>query len=161
MSERIPTDLTMRLVADQIQVWREIIDRDQTDAVDAGTARSIIAAYDAQRAVTRHLLDLVSVVQEALNIPHAATVGHEETRNKIFMTRTMHVAAALNSLLDPSRDPDLVWEIGFLRDQLAKHPATGYVTNEQANAALAEGKSWSEAVALSPDDDEAGGGPRC
>lgn len=91
---------------------------------------------------------LLAAVLEALDIPHPATVGHTEVYDRIRNERATHVVVALRSVLDDKPLMDTEWTTAYLREQLVKHPATGYVTVNQAHAALAEGKTWSEAVAL-------------
>lgn len=92
--------------------------------------------------------DLLTAVLEALDIPHPATVGGDEVYGRIRNDRATHVVVALRSVLDDKPLMDTAWTTAYLREQLAKHPATGYVTVNQAHAALAEGKTWSEAVTL-------------
>ncbi len=74
------------------------------------------------------LLDALRAVREALDIPHAATVGDDETRAKILAERLGHTVAMLAGILD--RDPiaDVAWSTAYLRARLAEHPATGYTT---------------------------------
>ncbi|MFD9444248.1 hypothetical protein ACFWBR_20370 [Streptomyces sp. NPDC060006] len=98
--------------------------------------------------------DLLAAVLEALDIPHPATTGGTEAHDRILNDRATHAMIALRSVLDDKPLMDTEWTTAYLREQLAKHPATGYVTVNQAHAALAEGKSWSEAVALPAGDDE-------
>jgi hypothetical protein len=92
--------------------------------------------------------DLLTVVLEALDIPHPATIGGEKAHDEVVNARVTHVAVALRSVLDDRPLMGIEWTAAYLREQLAKHPATGYVTVAQAHAALAEGKTWSEAVTL-------------
>ncbi|MEU2288062.1 hypothetical protein ABZ614_40180 [Streptomyces sp. NPDC013178] len=94
--------------------------------------------------------DLLAAVVEALDIPHPATEGGAEVYDRIRNERATHVVVALRSVLDDKPLMDVEWTTAYLREQLAKHPAAGYVTVAQAHAKLAAGKSWSEAVALSP-----------
>lgn len=91
---------------------------------------------------------LLAAVLEALDIPHPATTGGEEVYGRIRHERATHAVVALRCVLDVKPLMDIEWTAAYLREQLAKHPAAGYVTVAQAHAALAEGKSWSEAVAL-------------
>lgn len=97
---------------------------------------------------------LLAAVLEALDIPHPATIGGTEAHDQILNDRVTHAAIALRSVLDDKPLMDIEWTTAYLREQLAKHPATGYVTVNQAHAALAEGKSWSEAVALPAGEDQ-------
>ncbi|WP_086564650.1 hypothetical protein [Streptomyces africanus] len=98
--------------------------------------------------------DLLAAVLEALDIPHPATVGGEKAHDEVLNERVTHVAVALRSVLDDKPLMGIEWTTAYLREQLAKHPATGYVTVAQAHARLAEGKSWSEAVALPTGEDQ-------
>lgn len=88
---------------------------------------------------------MLRAVRDALDIPHAATFGHDETRTEILQQRVTHAVIALAAVLD---DPsvDVEWTTAYLRGRLAEHPAAGYVTHDQADAALDQGKSWPEAV---------------
>lgn len=97
--------------------------------------------------------NLLTAVLEALDIPHPATVGHSEVYGQIRDERATHAVIALRSVLDEKPLMGIEWTTAYLREQLANHPPTGYVTVDQAHTALAEGKSWSEAVTL-----PAGGG---
>lgn len=92
--------------------------------------------------------ELLAVVLEALDIPHPATTGGAEVYDRIRGERATHVVVALRSVLDDRPLMGIDWTAAYLRDRLDEHPATGYVTVAQAHAALAAGKSWSEAVAL-------------
>jgi hypothetical protein len=98
--------------------------------------------------------DLLTAVLEALDIPHPATAGGDEVYGRIRNDRATHATIALRSVLDDRPLMDTEWTTAYLREQLAKHPATGYVTVNQAHAALAEGKTWSEAVALPTGEDQ-------
>jgi hypothetical protein len=94
--------------------------------------------------------DLLAAVLEAIDIPHPATFGGQDAHDRILNDRVMHARLALRSALG---DPELgatmgpAWDAHYLRGWLAKRPVTGYVTVEQADAALSEGKTWSQAVA--------------
>ncbi|MEU8277404.1 hypothetical protein ACFYOK_29585 [Microbispora bryophytorum] len=95
------------------------------------------------------LLDLLRAVREALDLPHAASLDGDKTRDEILGRRLLSVGSVLSCVLDDGVPADyLSVTARFLRDQTAKHPATGYVTHEQAMAEVKAGKSWSEAVAL-------------
>lgn len=91
--------------------------------------------------------DLLTAVLEALDIPHPATVGGTEAHDRLLNDRAMHARIALRSVLDDG-PLGIAWTVGYLRERLAKHPVAGYVTVDQAHAALDAGASWSEAVAL-------------
>jgi len=82
----------------------------------------------------RELLDALTAVREALDIPHAATVGDDVTRARILDQRLGHTVVMLQGILGRDADVDIPWSIGYLRARLAKHPAEGY-------------KTWPEAVA--------------
>jgi hypothetical protein len=90
----------------------------------------------------------LEAVLDALDIPFAATVGHAETRQKILADRAMHAVIALRSILDDADGMFAEVAVSHLRAKLAEHPATGYVTTEQAHQRLAEGANWMQAVAL-------------
>lgn len=92
--------------------------------------------------------DLLAAVLEAVDVPHPATFGGTEAHDRLLATRAMHARIALRNLLDDGPDLGPAWNAQYLREQLAKHPVTGYVTADQAHAALEAGASWSEAVAL-------------
>jgi hypothetical protein len=73
------------------------------------------------------LTDALQAVLEALDIPNAATVGGQEVRDKILVERAGHAVVMLQGILGgDTYDPE--WSIAYLREQLAKHPATGYKT---------------------------------
>jgi hypothetical protein len=98
--------------------------------------------------VNDDIRDLLTAVLEALDIPHPATVGHTEVYARIRDERATHAVVALRSILDNKPLMDAEWTAAYLRERLAEHPPVGYVTVAQAHAAVAEGKSWTEAVAL-------------
>ncbi|MGW0596131.1 hypothetical protein ACWD11_03185 [Streptomyces sp. NPDC002776] len=91
--------------------------------------------------------ELLAAVLEALDIPHPATVGHQEAHDRTLNDRVTHAKIALRGALE-GHPLGIDWTTQYLRERLAEHPPTGYVTHDQADAALAEGKTWSEAVAL-------------
>lgn len=97
--------------------------------------------------------DLLTAVLEALDIPHPATTGGAEVHDRLLFDRVMHARIALRNLLDDGPDLGPAWSAKYLRERLTKHPVTGYVTVEQAHAALDEGKTWSEAVTLPAGED--------
>ncbi|MET8098100.1 hypothetical protein ABZV29_16720 [Streptomyces sp. NPDC005236] len=96
---------------------------------------------------------LLAAVLEALDIPYPATIGHAEVCDRIRNERAMHVVLALRSILDDKPLMETEWTTAYLREQLAKHPVTGYVTTDQARAGIAEGKTWAEAVTLPAGED--------
>ncbi|MGW6924451.1 hypothetical protein ACWGA9_24720 [Streptomyces sp. NPDC054950] len=91
--------------------------------------------------------EFITAVADALDIPHPATIGGQEAHDRVLVERAMHAKIALRSALD-SCILGLEWNTDYLRERLAERPPAGYVTSEQAQAALAEGKTWSEAVTL-------------
>ena len=97
--------------------------------------------------------DALTAVLEALDIPHAATVGWEEKRQEILDRRLTHTVVALEGVLE-ARPTEMLGgrsliahRTAYLRERLAEHPAAGYVTQAEAHAALERGASWLEAVA--------------
>ncbi|NJP73199.1 hypothetical protein [Streptomyces sp. C1-2] len=98
--------------------------------------------------LTPEVRDLLAAVLEAIDLPHPATAAGAETHDRLLAARAMHARIALRNLLDDGPDLGPGWNARYLRERLAQHPVTGYVTAEQANAALEQGKTWSEAVAL-------------
>ena len=101
--------------------------------------------------------DLLAAVLEAIDLPHPATVGGAETHDRILAARAVHARIALRSALgDVDLGPCLgpTWNARYLRERLAQHPITGYVTVQQADAALNAGKPWSEAIALPAGEDQ-------
>ncbi|MEV6791322.1 hypothetical protein AB0M87_04820 [Streptomyces sp. NPDC051320] len=87
------------------------------------------------------LLDFLRVVHEALAIPFAATIGEGWKRAAILEARLPHIVVELENQLDDARR-----HTAYLRKRIAAHPATGYITDAQARAAVADGKTWHEAV---------------
>ncbi|MFM9672736.1 hypothetical protein [Streptomyces galilaeus] len=98
--------------------------------------------------------DLLAAVLEALDIPSPATFGGTEAHDRILNDRAMHAVIALRSALEDRPLMDIEWTTSYLRERLAEHPVTGYVTADQAHAAFAEGKTWSEAVTLPTGEDQ-------
>lgn len=94
---------------------------------------------------------VIETVLEALDIPFTATVGHDAVRQPILSHRLLHTMVCLRSLLDRADSPHaqtaLDSSLADLREQVADHPAEGYVTYEQAQQALGEGMDWMQAVA--------------
>lgn len=82
------------------------------------------------------LLDALHAVLEAVDIPHAATVGEQRTRDTILVERVGHVAVMLRGLLADDSWHDWAWSTAYLRERLADHPATGYKTWETRAAEL-------------------------
>ena len=74
---------------------------------------------------------------EALDIPHAATVGDEERRTAILVERAGHAVVMLRAILHEQHPaPDIAWSVAYLRDRLAEHPSVGYKTCEARLAEL-------------------------
>lgn len=84
---------------------------DQVAAIAAAGARAALEA-----------------VLEALDIPHGATMGDQETRDAILVERAGHAVATLSGILGEDAHPDVPWSVAYLRGRLAGHPATGYRT---------------------------------
>ena len=74
------------------------------------------------------LLDGLRAILEAIDIPHGATMGDQETRDKILLDRVGHVVVMLRSLLDDDTRHDWAWSAAYLRERLAEHPAEGFKT---------------------------------
>jgi hypothetical protein len=74
------------------------------------------------------LLGALRAVLEAIDIPHAATVGDQEKRDAILIERTGHAMVMLRSLLAENSSADWEWSVEYLRERLAEHPAEGYKT---------------------------------
>lgn len=88
---------------------------------------------------------VVEAVLTALSIPHAATTGGEEARQKVLAERTMRTVVALRAVRDGG---PVAWHLEWLRSMVADCPAVRYVTAEQARERVAAGLSWSEAVTV-------------
>jgi hypothetical protein len=71
--------------------------------------------------------DALKAVLEALDIPHAATVGEEAKRDEILKDRICHTVVFLRGIL-AGDGTDVEWSIAYLREQLAKNPPVGYRT---------------------------------
>ncbi|MET8169312.1 hypothetical protein ABZT34_34525 [Streptomyces sp. NPDC005329] len=97
--------------------------------------------------------EFITAVAEALEIPHPATTGGQEAHDRILVERAMHAKIALRSALEGC-SLGLEWNTQYLRERLAEHPPTGYVTVDQAHAALDAGATWSEAVTLPAGEDQ-------
>jgi hypothetical protein len=92
--------------------------------------------------------DLLAAVLDAIDLPHPATTAGIEVHDRLLATRVVHARIALRTILDDGPDLGAAWSARHLRERLAEHPVTGYVTVDQAHAALDAGKPWSEAVTL-------------
>jgi hypothetical protein len=87
------------------------------------------------------LHDALAAVLEALDIPHAGTVGGQEVRDRILVERAGHAAVFLRGIFGEDPVTDLPWSIGYLRDRLAEHPAEAYKTWQQRMAELDAAKA--------------------
>jgi hypothetical protein len=86
--------------------------------------------------------EALEAVLEALDIPHAATVGDEEKRTAILVERIGHTVVMLNSILRAEHPaPDVPWSVAYLRARLAEHPAVGYKRWAQRTAELDAAKA--------------------
>jgi hypothetical protein len=83
--------------------------------------------------------DVLEAVREALDIPHAATMGDQAIRAKILEHRLGHAVVMLNGILGGTFDP--AWSVVYLRERLAEHPAGGYRTWDERMAELAAAKA--------------------
>lgn len=81
--------------------------------------------------------ELILAVLDAITIPHAATVEHDETRTRILLDRVMHLRVSLETLLG-SACPDVTDAIKELRERLSEHEPIGYVTQKQAHRRIKE-----------------------
>jgi hypothetical protein len=75
------------------------------------------------------LLEYLTVILGALNIPYAACAGDDEIRQPIMDARLMEVVVSIKSVLEAGDGAHLKWNIDYLREQVAKHPARGYRTD--------------------------------
>ncbi|MGW7298982.1 hypothetical protein [Streptomyces sp. NPDC054829] len=75
---------------------------------------------------------LLAAVLEALELPHPATVGDAETHDRILIERVRHAKIALQTVLVDRAPLGVEWTTAYLRERLAEHPPTGYVTYDQA-----------------------------
>ncbi|MEU5094928.1 hypothetical protein [Streptomyces sp. NPDC020996] len=97
--------------------------------------------------------DLLAAVLEAIDLPHPATIGGEAAHDRLLAARVMHARITLRNLLDDGPDLGAAWAATYLRERLAEHPVAGYVTVDHAQAALDDGKTWSEAITLPTGED--------
>src|SRR4051812_11842282 len=99
--------------------------------------------------------DALKAIKDALDLPYAATASGDEIRSGLVESRVMIVNHLLKAVLEDRPGLDLAWEIRFVTDRIAGQPAEGqYVTYDQAQAAMAKGATWTEAVTLpTPTDD--------
>lgn len=107
----------------------------------------------AQAAEARHLRDALAAVQEALDLPFAATIGGEEIRAKLVHERALATMVTVRAILAADRWLDIPREIAFLRGRLERHPVRGYVTDEVAKARRAAGQDYMQSVTPQTDDE--------
>ncbi|WP_327587076.1 hypothetical protein OHA25_08695 [Nonomuraea sp. NBC_00507] len=142
--------IVKKISADQIEAMRVHIERElsygEPGRVGADETLSVIAAYKEAAAEAEQLLDALRAVREALDIPHAATVGGDEVRDQVLLARQTHAMLMIERLVDGKPHWGIGQEVSFLRERLAENPATGYVTGEQARAARAAGATYEESV---------------
>lgn len=98
---------------------------------------------------------VVEAVLEALDIPSAATIGFERTRNEILLDRVMHTVITLQFMLWDADDPpfsrlDPMRQLVYLRERLAEHPPVGYITWQQALERRKQGADYMESVIYGP-----------
>lgn len=108
---------------------KETLDHPGPDTAVADTAEPVDSK---EIPATDH--DALVVILEALDIPYAACVGDDEIRAKILDERLGHTLVMLRDWLDPDHpgyadDHHRAWSLGYLREKLARHPATGYRTD--------------------------------
>ena len=82
------------------------------------------------------LLDALDAVREAIAVPHPATVGDGEIRDRILAERVMHARVMLEAIFAGEGGGGVAWHVAYLRERLAEHPATGYRTWDEAVAEL-------------------------
>jgi ADP-ribose pyrophosphatase len=107
--------------------------------VRPGVVRAGLPAADAcMQCGESFAMHALRAVHEALDIPHAATVGDGEVRDKILAERMLDAVVFLSDILTDGRHPlGAEWALGYFREKLAEHPAEGYHTWNQAVAELA------------------------
>lgn len=86
---------------------------------------------------------IVEAVLEAIDIPHAATVGEAEKRQAILTERLRLLVAELRSI---ARSGVIELPMTYLAEGLAKHPVDGYLTTAEALQRTEDGATWDEAV---------------
>jgi hypothetical protein len=104
---------------------------------DKPVSEMTAADHAAQEPPADQAWELLAVVLEALDIPSPYTVGDGEVHDKILSERVLHAKITLQGVVGGRQrhSPDAVaWSIGYLRRQLAEHPAVGYKTWQQGVA---------------------------
>lgn len=104
--------------------------------------------------LTAETREVIGVVLDALDIPYAATTGHDQVRARIMGERILQLVVSLRSLAEAADRGDRYMDerfaegLAYLRKCLAEHPAEGYVTGEQVRERTAAGADWMDAVRL-------------
>jgi hypothetical protein len=98
-------------------------------------AAAIERARQAEQLAAQRL-DALAAVREAIDIPHAATLGDEARRAHVLAARVMRAVICLEALTGKHADREVAGEVAYLRERLAEHPAEGYKTWDQAVAEL-------------------------
>jgi hypothetical protein len=68
------------------------------------------------------LREALAAVLEALDIPHAATVGDERARAVILAGRSGHAVAMLRGILGEDATADVPWSVAYLRGPPRRAP---------------------------------------
>lgn len=145
------------------QLRRRIVDEHERGLPSVAEGDEVLAVFeelDRQRARSAQLVDALAAVREAIGIPYAATAGGEAVRHRLLVRRAIYAEVMLDRVASGQDVAGLGWEIANLRTQLAGCAPVGYVTWLQAQTALAEGKTWQEATALPPSEQQADGDGR-
>ncbi|MFK0279365.1 hypothetical protein ACIQVL_02680 [Streptomyces sp. NPDC090499] len=81
--------------------------------------------------------EFLAAVLDAINLPHPATVGDSEAFGRLLEDRALDAVVALTGALGepPNADWGLGWHTSYLREQLAKKPATTYRHYDAAGGA--------------------------
>ncbi|MFB4285663.1 hypothetical protein ACBJ59_61125 [Nonomuraea sp. MTCD27] len=130
--------LRRRIVAEHEQCLPTVAEGDEVLAV--------FAELDRARVESEQLRDALRAVYEALDVPYAASEGDAEVRADLVDVRAGLAKRMLARLTYPEAHANVAEEVEELRAELAEHPPVGYVTDEQARAARAAGKSYKESV---------------
>lgn len=96
---------------------------------------------------------VIEAMLAALDIPSAATVGFERTRQEILMHRVMHTVVSLQFMLMDANGTgplDPMRQLVYLRERLAEHPPVGYITWQQALERRRQGADYMESVIYGP-----------
>lgn len=71
----------------------------------------------------------LELVREALDPPHAKTVGDDDQRRQIIHERLIHVLLMIGNVLERDNAAARHWALDYCRERLAEHPAVGYHPN--------------------------------